>query len=554
MLEINDNRAIAKNIDLKKISVLSSRLEGRKKILASGSYQFEPTPANIEAFTLVLPDVPVDDKRHSFSVFDGVALDLNRPQFAFKRPPMPHQIKAFDHLKDKSLWAVFGAPGTGKSLILTTLLTHKWCAGAIDAVLIVSINGVVMQQWPDLQLPRDIPDNVPWECWVWKKGKRASEDYDRMVASDKLKIVSINIDALNTKDGYALCERFITAHNGRVAFILDESQVVKNPSAQRTKKARALAKQCSLRAIASGTPIAKDLTDLWSQMALLDERIIGHKYKGAFQNEYCRMRHNGFALVVVGVQEEKLEQLYRKIDPVTFRITKEELGFRDFDDEFEFVLGEKEKEHFTSLKKDFLARLDNGEFLTASNAMSATIRMQQASNGFLPYEDGSGFMVLEKSRIAALKSYLEILDDKKIVIWARFKMDVTLLLEEFGAEAVNLSGLVSAAERTANKNVFLTDPTKRFAIGTPKAAGVGTDGIQEVTNRAIFYSNSEHWLDFSQARARTSRVGGEANAFYTHLIAKGTPDRKILANLTGKTEMSKMSLDDIRQMIHNSEV
>lgn len=547
-LTIDDTRAVLKDAPLKNIVGFSSRLEGRKKFLAGGGFQFESTQSNIDAFRSAFPEVEIDDTRQDLTVFEEAAEAVGRPSFVFKRDPMPHQLKAFEQLKDTHLWAVFGDVGSGKSLILTTLGCEAWTRGKIDAILMVSLNGVIMQQWHDKQFPRDIPEEIPHQSWVWSKKKRDLEEYEKLKNFDGLRSVSINIDALNTKDGKALCEDFIAANKGRVLMVLDESQTVKSNSAQRSKAARALGLKCAYRAIASGTPMPKDLTDLWAQFNFLDPRIIGHKYLSSFRAEYTEQRHNGFAFQVVGVRQEKLGQFDDKIKRHTFRITKEELGFRDFDDEFEFELGPKEKAHFKSIKQSFLTELENGEILSVNNALSAMIRLQQVSNGFLPMEDGK-LEVFECSRLAALQSYIEALSDEKVVLWGRFKFDAKIMMERFGKQAVDISGNVDAKARTEAVSRFISDPSIRFAVGTPKAAGVGTDGLQEVSNRAIYYSNSEHALDYWQSRARTSRIGGDMNAFYCHLIGKGTPDLKIMRNLQRKADISRATLDEIRMLL-----
>jgi SNF2 family DNA or RNA helicase len=175
------------------------------------------------------------------------------------------------------------------------------------------------------------------------------------------------------------------------------------------------------------------------------------------------------------------------------------------------------------------------------------LRMQQVSNGFLPREDGT-VEVLECSRLEAFDAWLETISDDKLVVWCRFKQDVKLLVDKYKETCIDLSGNVSQQERQVNKDRFIADKKKRFAFGTPDAAGVGIDGIQIVTNRALFYSNSPNSLAYWQARARTSRVGGDSNAFYTHMIGKGTIDKKWIANLTKKEALSSLMLDDIRRL------
>jgi len=124
-------------------------------------------------------------------------------------------------------------------------------------------------------------------------------------------------------------------------------------------------------------------------------------------------------------------------------------------------------------------------------------------------------------------------------------------MKALGSSAIDISGNVAKNERTKNVKRFINEDRKRFCVGTPDAAGTGTDGIQSVCTRAIRYSLSLNLILHDQAENRTSRIGGDGIAFYTDLIGTGTLDRKFLRNLTNKREISKMSLDDVRSMMQH---
>lgn len=520
-------------------------MEGRVSLDKHGHVSFVASPHNLDIWKTAFPDCEVIDVDQEMKLFESVVVG-DRPKFEFKRQPMPHQQKAFEQFKDAKLAAVFGSVGSGKTKIAVDLMTNYYCQGKIDAVVIVAINKLVIQQWHDHQLPRDISDTIPYKSWVWGKSKKDIADYEETKIFNGLRIITINIDALRTDPGVDLLKDFIKTHKGRVLFAVDESQTAKNPSAQRTKNTMALAKMCNYRMIMSGTPIAVNLVDYWSQFRILDENIIGCKYVTSFKAKYCIEKFNGFGNEIIG--SKNTDELYGKTAPYVFRITKEELGFKDFDDEFEFQLGPNEKRHYTELKKTFMTQLDSGEFVNASNALSAMVRLQQASNGFIQHPETGELQLLECSRVNALTSWMEMIEDEKLVIWCRYLKDAEIIMSKLGKEATDISGNVDPDTRYQHVQDFINQKTIRYCVGTPKAAGVGVDGLNSVTNRAVFYSNSEHALDYWQARGRTSRVGGDSNAFYCHLIAKGTVDRKIMQNLLKKEALSSLMLDDIRRM------
>ena len=530
------------------------QLEGRSTLLKSGEFSFVPTQHNLSIWLLNFPDSVITDNRTVEAVFGSVT--EARPPFILKRQSLDHQDKAFKKLKDKPVFALFYDPGAGKSKSLTDFATYHYCNGNIDALIIWTPNALVSEQWTrrnsptegEGQLEKDIHDSIPWQAWLWNKNKtkKSQLDYQNLQDFNGLKIIVMNIDAAKTEFGDKMLTAFIKQHKGRVMFAIDEAHLIKTKGSGRWKAAVKIGGMCSSRAILTGTPIGKDLLDLWSQFLFLDEKIIGIRYKTAFMGQYCLTKWNGFAQEVIG--HKNVDKLYSIIDPYIYRVTQAELGLEKMFDEFTFTMYDEQKEHYNSLKKLFLTQLDNGEILTTVNAISAFTRMQQVSNGYLVREDGS-FQLLPNARLDAFNAWLETISDEKIVIWCRFKQDATLICDALGKEAVDISGNVDSNERIGNKNKFISSNAIRFAIGTPDAAGTGMDGMQEVCNRAIRYSLSYNLILFDQAENRTSRIGGNGTAFYTDLIGKGTMDRKILANLKGKKDLSDLALDDIRKML-----
>jgi len=539
------------------LSVLAFKrqFEGASSLNKDGTFSFVPSQSNLSLWLLHFPNATIDDQRTTEAMFGAVETINERPSFILKRKPLDHQQKAFDKLKNLNAFGLFYDPGGGKSKSLTDLTTFHYCNSNIDALIIMTPNQLVSEQWTrrndpegEGQIERDIHESINWSAWLWSKNKTKKSEklYDELKAFQGLQIVVLNIDAAKTPAGEKILTDFIKHHKGRVLLAIDESHLIKSKTSGRAKAAYHFGGMVSSRAILTGTPIGKDLLDLWSQFIYLDEKIIGIRYKTAFMSSYCITKWNGFANQVVG--HKNVDHLYNKIDPYIYRVTQEELGLEKIFDEFIFDLNPHQKELYQSLKKQFIAKLDNGEFLTVSNAISAMTRMQQVSNGYLVLEDGS-FQELENTRLDALLAWKETISDDKIAIWCRFKQDAILIKKALGKSCVDLSGNVESKERIENKNRFINDSNIREFVGTPDAAGTGMDGIQDVCNRAIRYSLSYNLILHEQAENRTSRIGGVGTAFYTDLIGKGTLDRKILKNLSTKRDLSKMAIDDLRRMI-----
>lgn len=541
-IRIEGNRVVTTSPYNPDITRAVKMLEGARHWRADKTFSFENTTYNLDVWRRVFPTCQIEQKVEEKKVrrVEG------RPEFVYKTKPREHQKKALRKLYNLPASGLFMDVGTGKSWTAITMMGARWCEGLSDHVLLIAKNGV-HRQWVEEQIPAHLSPVVPYKAWVYKKGKRAEDEYKKMLAFDGLKIFAINIDALITPYAQELIEQFLNMAEGSATMIVDESQDIKNISAKRTKVAIRLGKYCAYRTIMSGTPIAKDVVDLFSQFKFLDESIIGHKYLTTFKSDYCIVRATDFGEMIVGYKN--IENLYGKIDPYIFRITSEEaldLPPKVYDERV-FALSDEQKKLISQLKKQFFAELESGELSSVKTAAALVARLQQISCGFLPTDDG-GMIRLPNPRLDALKDILEQREGKAI-IWCRFNEDVRTVVNCLGDDAVHYYGNTEQRDRERGKNEFLDPQSRiRYLVASPEAAGTGLN-LQGICRTNIYYSNSFNSLARWQSEGRTWRDGTSGTVTYFDLIAEGSPDKKILKNLKDKKSISDMTLDDFRKML-----
>lgn len=545
-----------KKPDMKTALSIFQQFEGRKTILKNGNISFENTPHNISLWMYAFPGANVTDLNAQTEFLNKYSPSNKRPPFKLKREGRWWQSKAHDKLVNNlnnnklPVFAFIYDPGSGKTKSAIDAAVYLYCEDKIDAAIVISPNMLVAEQWISKQLPSDVDPSIPYAAWLWDKTRKGEKSYEAFMDKQGLKVISLNIDAAKTPRGRELLLSYIKKHGGRVVFIFDESQLGKNPASGRHKEVDKLMSRCDYRFILTGTLIAKNLVDAYAQFKLLDPRILGYKYMSTFKAEFCVTRWNGFGHEIIG--HKNIDKFYKLIEPYSFRVSKDELGYEKLFDTFEFSMSPEQKAVFQTLKQEFVAKLDSGEFMTVSNALSATVRMQQVTCGYLPLEDGT-YQLFPNTRLEALEAWAEQMEDEKVVIWCRFLDDAKIIMKHFGDKCVDLSGNVDSAERIVSKNRFIQDPKVKYAVGTPDASGTGTDGLQEVCNRAIYYSNSYNSILRQQSEDRTSRLNGNATSFYTDLICKGGVDKKILKNLQSKKDLAKLTLDDVRKMFEEED-
>lgn len=534
--------------DVRMLRALNN-LEGMKRWGANRSFSFENSNYNIEVWRSVFPDCEIENESSAKAenlVANGL-FDLggDRPSFEYKTPPREHQKNALEKLQNLDACGLFMDVGTGKSWTAIASIGRRWCEGKSDHVLLVAKNGV-HSQWVEEQLPEHMSPSVRWKAWIYGKTKKAEREFDALLAFEGLKIFAINIDAISTANGEAKVLSFLSKSNGRATMIVDESQDIKTLSADRTKAAIKFGALCKYRMIMTGTPISKNVIDLFSQFKFLDEGILGFKYLTAFKNQFCIMRDTPFGRIVSG--SKNIEDLYKKIDPFIFRITSEEA--LDLPPKIyiqrEFVLSDNQMKIVRELQTQFFTDLGNSQFSSIKTPATLLTRMQQVSCGFLPMDDGT-IMKFPNPRMDELKN---IIDQRsgKIIIWCRFNHDIENVMKELGKEAVDYYGKTPDTQRKKNIQMFMDkDSDIRCLVASPEAAGTGLN-LQGLCQTNIYYSNSFNALARWQSEGRTWRDGTTGSVTYFDLVAKKSADKKILANLREKKNISDLTLDDYRKL------
>ena len=526
--------------------MLQKSVEGRRMWVAGGNLLIEDTGMNRRKVIDLFPQVTFV----STDVGPKATQPLHaREMFTYvqKTAPYAHQMRALEAARRKRHFALFMEQGTGKTKVALDRLGELYGQNLIDAVLIVTKKGV-HSQWVNEQVPTHLGDQVPRIAEAWK-GKRFG---DAMFKKGiELRIATINIDALNAKTGYDQALAFCTAHKGRLAIVVDESQVIKNYAAGRTKACMKLAPFAFTRMILTGTPIAKDLCDEWSQFNFLDADIIGVKYVTSFRNQYCIM--GGFEnRQVIGVRN--IEGFKKMVDPYSFRVTKEaelDLPPKVYANVV-FEMSDIQKQHFKNMKTMFATKLDSGDVVAVKIAATCVLRLQQITCGMLPpAEEGGEITYLPNPRMDALKELLEQREGKA-VIWARFNHDIETICHELGHEAVAYYGKTSTEDRQKAVADFLDPNSKvKYFVSNPSAGGTGLNLQGGGCRTVVYYSNSFASLDRWQSEDRTHRIGTTQTVTYFDLICAGSPDRKILANLQAKKSISDLALGELKELIYD---
>lgn len=288
------------------------------------------------------------------------------------------QIKAIDKLNAVKCGALFMEAGTGKTRSALELIKNT------DADYILWFT------------PFQTKENLQAEINKW-----GGLDCD-----------IVGIESIQNSDRIYL-ELSQKCEQAKKAFIVvDESLKIKNADANRTQRLLQLAEKSAYRIILNGTPLSRNLLDLWSQMEFLSPKILKMGL-AEFKNTFCEYIKVTYHSQGFGRSYSKefikkyhnIDYLYSLIEPFIFE-SKLSLSIGQQHIDIDYALTDEEKAQHDKLKEKYL---DNEYLLAKNNNIFLEITQKMQHNYSLSH---SKFEIVDK--------LLSEIDKSKVLIYAKY--------------------------------------------------------------------------------------------------------------------------------------
>lgn len=318
--------------------------------------------------------------------------------------------------------------------------------------------------------------------------------------------------------------------------ILDESQMIKNPSSKLYQSIIEL--QSDHRIVLTGTPIENSLTDLWSQINFVNPGLLGTLsfFKRSF---------------VFTIEKKKDEQREKKlkelINPFILRRTKQEVAqeLPPVHEQIRYCNMTDAQKRFYEEEKS-LARnsiLENLEEMGLEKSsmvlLQALTRLRQIANHPAMVEDqvhmNSGkFMEVYRD----IESVLS--EGHKILVFSSFVKHLDLFrkrLDEDKLKYAYLTGAQSQKQRVKAVKDFQNDSSCSLFLISLKAGGVGLN----LTAADYVFILDPWWNPAAEMQAlnRAHRIGQEKSVFVYRFISNDTIEEKIQRLQARKRELAE---------------
>lgn len=493
--------------------------------------------------------------------------------------PRRHQVEARQKCDGKptrpstqDVFAYLMEMGTGKSKLIVDEFGERAEANDVSDLLLWAPAGCYRNWFQDRgddelsELHKHMDPEVYERTLVapWVSGNSAAKRYLESVIKNsdpkRPRALIMNVEAMSSvKAAVAAAKAFVASSRRGVISVVDESPVIKNRKAARTKTINDVAKHSSVaaRRILTGLVTPRSPMDLFAQFGFLDERILGFRSYFGFQARYAITRELKIGGVSsprnprIIVDYQNLDELKRKIEPYSFRKLKDEcldLPAKVYLPPREVRLHAEQEKVYLQMREFATAQLAKEDYVTATLVLTQRQRLSQILCGHVKDENGRIHDVPEY-RTEALLEILEECDGKAI-IWTSHDYcvrKIARVLRETYGDGVDRPDAVAqfwggnAGTRHEDERRFKGDPNCRFMVATPSAGGRGNTWT--VAGLCVFYDNSDDLEHRLQAEDRNHRDGlmderGAKKAVYADLVAPGTIDGRKIANLRKKIDLA----------------
>ena len=453
-------------------------------------------------------------------------------------------------------------PGAGKTLTTITGMQKLWAEGVnIFPILVVSPSSMKQtwerefdQWWPGLTIQvvkgsaAKRKKQLATPAHVYVMNFESIKSHSRLAPYGSIALKKCeDHGGADPKITAAKCEVHIKELNEMHfgAAIIDEIHRCKDAKAQQSRALLSALGDTEIRVGLTGTPIANDVTDLWSLFHLLDPKEFASRTR--WIDRFVETMANPFGgMVVIGIKPERRAEFDAVHNPRMRRMAEDQI--LDFlppliYERRDCELSPKQLAAYNSMKKDMIAALDDGTALVSSSPMTQAARLLQFASSYCEVEttetvDEYGFTkISQRTKLidpsAKLDVFMEDVEnrfgDHQVAVMSVSRQLLELLsarLDKAGIRHGMITGTTSEDARQWYMDEFQAGRLQ-FILFTSGAGGTGITltAARYLARLQIPFS----FVDYVQTLRRVRRIGSERheNIIVLDYVATDTADEGV---------------------------
>ena len=435
-----------------------------------------------------------------------------------------HQKDTAEFIRKHPLTFVTSDPGTGKTVSCLDV-----CSTSKMKTLVICPKTIMEAAWgndidefyPKIKygiLDRDLQRKNPLHIVALFK------NYDLVIINhDAVKLVERWIKDNIFKPHYQLFNRLI----------IDEFTAFKNKDSQRSKAMAKLSAQFSFKILLSGTPIPKNILDIWHPCYILDGgQRLGHNYFG-FRNAICQpILKAGGRFVEWEPVPGAIEGVAVTLRNITIRHKLEEvvdMPERVYN-HMEITMPAKLRIQYEHMAKHSLLQLQN-ETITAVNAAVLGGKLLQIASGSVYDNDGER-QTLDTSKYELITQLVKEREHSIVFyIWQHQCDAMEPLFSKAGIKYAVINGKTPQKYRGKIIENYQAGMYDTLLV-QPAAAAHGVTLTASTTT--IWCSGTFNLEHFVQANYRDYRIGQKKRTEVIMVSYKDTVEKALYANLAKK--------------------
>lgn len=436
---------------------------------------------------------------------------------------LPHQLEGVRFLKERKAGLLAFEQGLGKTLTALATFAELRTEEVVTRLFVICPNSL-KGNWA-AEVARFYPGLSSAVIDAAGRARRIA------LAGTRADVVIVNYEAARAE--VTVLRGLLSARP--CALVLDESHAIKNTATISHAATTNLGELTPYRWLLSGTPYTNSITDLYAQLAFVDN-------SGALGPEDCFVAKFGNAA-------DEPAELRALLAKYVLRRTKAQclsLPAKRFEDRI-VPLPDWQMAIYAAIRDRLVgdvAGMSAAEFQTyLPKALNRLLRLWQvASNPALVFKSETR----TPAKFAALDTALDdhvLAQGQKVIVWSSFVETIRALQARYSPqfETAALYGEVSAEERTRAVARFQSAPGPMVLLANPAVAATGF--TMTASRVAIYETMSWRYDFFAQSQDRNHRIGQQGDVTYIRLIAGGTVDEQIVRRVEQKSAAAGAMLD-----------